>query len=176
MIDLHPPQPGLLFSSFLYRQDLHQEKDLVHKWESLFGESLHLRPANNPLAQYYSKEMGELAKLNRIFLLTTTLFARDYLLSTKLIAQDWEKEWSQEGKRTVNMDIGFLSLENFLLATTKNYSHRIFLGQSVFADLTYQYQDNEYQPLPWTYPDYNDKEKKEFFKWGRSFLSQKLAL
>lgn len=74
----------------------------------------------------------------------------------------------------VNADIGFLSLENFILATTKNFSHRVFLGQSIFGDLTYYFHLGELQTFPWTYPDYVDEEKKNFFTWGRGFLLQKL--
>lgn len=72
----------------------------------------------------------------------------------------------------VNIDIGFLTLENFVLATTKNYSHRIFIGQNIFADLTYHFHQGEFRSLPWTYPDYLDDQKKDFIKWGRSFLLQ----
>ena len=70
----------------------------------------------------------------------------------------------------VNVDIGFLSAENFILATTKNYAHRIYLGQNIFADLTYQCLDGSFRSLPWTYPDFQDEKKIEFLTWCRSFL------
>jgi len=72
----------------------------------------------------------------------------------------------------VNLDIGFLSLENFILATTKNFSHRVYLGQGIFADLTYQFSKGELRAFDWTYPDYLDGQKRDFFTWGRSFLLQ----
>jgi hypothetical protein len=68
--------------------------------------------------------------------------------------------------------VGFLSLENFILATTKNYSHRVFLGQGIFADLTYQFHNGALETFPWTYPDYLDEKKREFFTWARSYLLQ----
>jgi hypothetical protein len=171
MLKTETPSPGLLFGGFLYRADLYDPTSLTSFWEERFGPSLSFVPTLNPLIPYYSKEMGE--PLSRIFFLTTKHFPREYLLSTKLEALEWEKVWSKSGRRMVNIDIGFLTLENFILATTKNYSHRIFLGQNIFADLTYQFQNKSFHNLPWTYPDFIDEEKKEFFSRGRSLLLQK---
>lgn len=168
MLTTQAPTMGLLFGSFLFRKDRFSQDDFISSWQSLYGESFILVPEVNPLNEYYSKEMGE--GLARIFLLSATPFPRETLLSSKLQALHWEAHWSEEGKRTVNVDTGFLSSENFLLATTKNYSHRVYLGQNIFADLTYDFHQGELRPFPWTYPDYLDSQKKEFFSWGRSFL------
>lgn len=161
---------GLLFSSFLFRNDLFAEKDLRHFWEEKFGPSFAFHPKNNPLNQYYSNEMGN--ALSRVFFLTSSFYSREKLLTTKLESLGWESSWSENGQRRINIDIGFLSAENFILATTKNYSHRIFLGQDIYADLTYYFHSGELQTLPWTYPDYLDSEKIEFITWGRSYLLQ----
>lgn len=171
MLSIQVPSQGLLFASFLFREDLFTEEMLKDFWEGRFGPSFSIVPSVNPLNDYYAREMG--ANLSRIFFMTSESFPREFLLSTKLQALDWEKNWSMEESRMVNVDIGFLSLENFLLATTKNYSHRIFIGQNIFADLTYYFHQGDIQSLPWTYPDYLDDEKKQFFLWARSFLLQK---
>ena len=170
MLNLTRASEGLLFGSFLYRNDLFNSQSLQLFWEVKFGRSFSLVPSLNPLNDYYSKEMGN--DLSRIFFLTTTSFPREFLLSTKLQAIGWELDWSRENGRRVNVDIGFLTLENFILATTKNYSHRVYLGQNIFADLTYHFHQGEFRSFPWTYPDYLDSEKKEFLTWGRSFLLQ----
>jgi hypothetical protein len=168
MLNLTRPSEGLLFASFLYRKDLLTSQELTLFWEEKFGKSFSLAPAMNPLNDYYSKEMGP--DLSRIFFLTTESFPREFLLSTKLQAIGWELDWSHENARRVNVDIGFLTPENFILATTKNYSHRVYLGQNIFADLTYHFHQGELKSFPWTYPDYLDSTKKEFLTWGRSFL------
>ncbi|OPX20432.1 MAG: hypothetical protein BZ151_03750 [Desulfobacca sp. 4484_104] len=41
-----------------------------------------------------------------------------------------------------------------MLATGKNYVHRLYLDQGIYGDLTLVYQQGRFQPLPWTYPDY----------------------
>lgn len=170
MLKTEVPSQGLLFSSFLYREDLFTEEFLTNFWEEKFGKSFGLKPSFNPLHEYYAKEMG--SPLARKFFVTTQTFPRDYLLSAKLQSLDWERNWAEDGKRRVNVDLGFLSLENFLLATTKNYSHRVYLGENIFADLTYHFHQGEILSFPWTYPDYVDEEKKQFLSWCRSYLLQ----
>jgi hypothetical protein len=170
MILTTAPGQGLLFFSFLYRRDLFEKDLFLERTQGLFGKVITFSPSHNPLMNYYAREMGDASLLDRYFFLTTTTFPREFLLTTKLLALDWEREWSHNQARQVNVDIGFLSLENFILATTKNYSHRVFLGQNIFADLTYQAVDGRFQSLPWTYPDYIDQEKIDFFNWSRSFL------
>jgi archaellum biogenesis ATPase FlaH len=114
--------------------------------------------------------MGGAEHLQRVFYVSTESYPREFLLSSKLLALDWEREWLKKNARMVNVDTGFVSLENFLLATTKNFSHRIFIGQNQFADLTYQFVEQSFQFLPWTYPDFKDQDKLDFFNWCRSFL------
>ena len=170
MLQTQTPSKGLLFFSFLYRFDLFAQDKFQQMVEKLFGEMIAWTPSFNPLASYYAKEMGSDSDLSRVFFVSTDSFPREFLLSTKLLSLDWERQWAREGKRAVNVDVGFISAENFLLATTKNYAHRVFLGQDIFADLTYQCIEGGFQTLPWTYPDYKDSDKIDFFNWCRSYL------
>lgn len=170
MLELESPSQGLLFFGVLYRTDLHSSESIKTKLESLFGEMISFVPEFNPLAAYYSKEMGEVSFLNRIFFVSTKTYPREFLLTSKLQSLNWEKEWADSGKRMVNIDSGFVSAENFILATTKNYAHRTYLAQNIFTDLTYQCTDGSYQTLPWTYPDFKDQAKIDFLNWCRSFL------
>lgn len=170
MLNPETPSQGLLFFGILFRSDLFTDQDMVQKIENLYGKVITFTPEFNPLAAYYSKEMGPENLLKRIFLVTTAAFPREFLLTNKLLGLEWERAWSKDSKRMVNVDLGFVSLENFILATTKNYSHRVFLGQNIFADLTYQCAEGGFQTLPWTYPDFKDQAKIDFFNWCRSFL------
>jgi hypothetical protein len=45
-------------------------------------------------------------------------------------------------------------LSRFILATGKDFSHRIYIGCGIYADLTLIYSKDGFQTLPWTYPDY----------------------
>jgi hypothetical protein len=175
MLNAPPVTEGLVFASFLYNVNFSSEETLRNKWEASYGPSFYLSHHLNPLAKYYSAEMGQEILLKRFFALSAKAFSRETLLASKLTALEWEKAFSIESKRMVNVDIGMLSLENFILATTKNYSHRVYVGSKIFADLTYQFHLGKFQILPWTYPDYHDDEKMEFFTWGRAHLHNLLT-
>ena len=60
----------------------------------------------------------------------------------------------KDGRRAVNVDPGYIALEHVVLGTTKGFSHRIYLGEGIFADLTLLYENGSYRRLKWTYPDY----------------------
>jgi len=109
---------------------------------------------------YYDKEMG--APLFRKILVFKTLIDQDTLAEIKIFTNDLELEYSKNSKRMVNLDPGYMLQERFVLATGKNYSHRIYIGKYIYADLTLIYTKDEFQTLPWTYPDYAEKNMLTF--------------
>jgi hypothetical protein len=76
------------------------------------------------------------------------------LADIKCFTNDLEDRSSAEGKRLINVDPGYLLPERFVLATGKNYTHRIYLKAGIYADLTLIYYKGQFRPLEWTYPDY----------------------
>ncbi|MEZ0328530.1 MAG: DUF4416 family protein [Dissulfuribacterales bacterium] len=105
---------------------------------------------------YYEKEFGP--NLKRLFAGFSELVPQDILVQAKLFAMELERRFSCNGKRLINIDPGILTLERLVLATAKNFTHRIYLGQGVFADLTLIFQKGGFRPLPWTFPDYKADE------------------
>lgn len=111
---------------------------------------------------YYEKEMGK----NLIFRIISfeRLISRSRLPAVKVKCWKIEKKFSEKRNgtvcRSVNIDPGILSLENFILATGKGYSHRIYLDRGVYADLTLIYKNNEYNELVWTYLNYKNEKIK----------------
>jgi hypothetical protein len=101
---------------------------------------------------YYETEMGQ--PLFRRMLAFETLIKQSALSEIKRITNDLELEYLKHSKRRVNLDPGYLLRERFVLATGKNYSHRIYIGQGIYADLTLIYTKGRFIKLPWTYPDY----------------------
>lgn len=104
---------------------------------------------------YYEPEMG--APLFRRMLAFKTLVKQSALADIKITTNNLEQEYSSSDKRKVNLDPGYMLHERFVLATGKNYSHRIYIGRRIYADLTLIYVEGRFQTLPWTYPDYADK-------------------
>lgn len=104
---------------------------------------------------YYQAEFG--APLERRLLGFAQVVAQDRLRKIKLWAHDLERRHARDGKRLFNLDPGLLTQERFVLATGKNFTHRIYLGQGVFADLTLIFQAGNWRCLPWTFRDYADQ-------------------
>lgn len=101
---------------------------------------------------YYAPEMGN--PLFRRVLAFKTLVEQKSLAEIKIATNDLELKFLQDRKRTVNIDPGYMLRERFVLATGKNYAHRIYQDKGIYADLTLIYQKGGFRQLPWTYPDY----------------------
>jgi hypothetical protein len=101
---------------------------------------------------YYTPEMGP--GLGRRLVSFLHLADPAQLASWKVFTTDLETAFSLGGHRTVNLDPGYVAKERLVLATGKNYSHRIYLKQGIYGDLTLLYRRGKFQPLPWSYPDY----------------------
>jgi hypothetical protein len=76
--------------------------------------------------------------------------------------------------RPVNLDPGIIEPSKFILATTKNYSHRIYIGKKMYAEVTLIFDKGYWRPLPYTYPDYRQQCYFEFFEKVRTRLLEQL--
>ena len=111
--------------------------------------------------QYYEKEMGP--KLHRKVFVFKSLIRQADLSAIKLATNAVEKQFSKGQQRMVNIDPGYLLRSRFILATGKDYSHRICIGNDIYADLTLMYGKQEgFITLPWTYPDYAGSAVQQF--------------
>ncbi len=106
---------------------------------------------------YYEKEMG--SPLFRQMLAFENLIEQEDLAGIKLATNTIEKTYKTDSGRLVNIDPGYLLSSRFILATGKEYSHRIYIGgPGIYADLTLIYTKKGFQALDWTYPDYQSEE------------------
>ena len=116
---------------------------------------------------YYDEEMG--SPPLRFFLVFEKLVDPQTLADIKIKTNQLEDQFrGQNGGRRINLDPGLLSAANFILATTKNRSHRIPLDKGIYAELTLIYTNHDFQPLPWTYADYKSENFRSLFKQYRS--------
>lgn len=126
---------------------------------------------------YYELEMGE--GLQRQFASFESLVDPAALASIKLLTNQLEGRIAHEcavpdDRRPVNLDPGYISMSKLVLATTKDYSHRVYLGQGIYAETTLHYEHGAWQPWPWTYPDYADRRYHAFFERVRELYKSKL--
>jgi hypothetical protein len=157
-----PPKPAkLVIGVFLKDKDLFEllakeliaefgPVDIISQW-FLFDYT-----------SYYEPEMG--SPLFRRMFAFENLIEQTSLSQIKNFTNEIEVRCSKNGKRTVNIDPGYMLHEKFVLATGKNYAHRIYIGNNIYADLTLIYQNGDFKTLPWTYPDYADEKMLTFLK------------
>ena len=110
---------------------------------------------------YYSKEMGD--GLKRCFLSIKGLQSLEFSAEWKLKTLEIEKQLSNKGKRRINLDPGYLDLSRVVLLSGKEGSHKIYLRNSVWADLVLLKDKGGYRNLPWTFPDIRTGRYDDFF-------------
>jgi hypothetical protein len=147
------PKAVKLVMSFLFKEEKDFAKTLSET-DSRYGpvdflsESLPF-----DFTPYYEPEMGE--GLGRRIASFEPLISPGQLSGVKLWTNALEaRSPNERGGRKVNIDPGYLAASKFILATGKDYSHRIYLGEGIYGDLTLKFQKGAFTPLPWTYPDY----------------------
>ena len=85
-----------------------------------------------------------------------------------------ETEWMKQGKRQINIDPGYITGAKLVLASTKDFAHRIFIGNGIYGDNHLRFIHGRFVDHPWTYPDYKTELVLRFFTEVReSYLRQK---
>jgi hypothetical protein len=168
MGQIHTPRPVKLFVGMLAgRTDLFNIAQA-----ELNGEFGPIDIASDIMpfdfTDYYEDEMGP--NLLRKFVGFERLINPKELASIKLFTNDLEEEISERfgsENRLVNLDPGYITLSKLVLASTKDYSHRIYLGDGIFAEVTLHFSGKQFNAWPWTYPDYKTAAYCRFFETMR---------
>lgn len=160
---------GIIASS---QNDMGQAENML---KDAFG-TIDRRSEEIPFDQtsYYQWEMGQ--ELIRKWVSFTDLVPQDAIVDAKLTTNGLEKELARpDGSRTVNLDSGYIVASRLVLATTKDYAQRIYLGRGIYAEVTLIYRAGEFQPLEWTYPDYRGRVALDFFTSVRTAYVAQLS-
>lgn len=151
-----------LFSGVIYRAGdvLERVKVRLEEVYSLIEFESEAIPFDS--TDYYNPEMG--SPLFRRFYAFSGLISPEELVGIKLMSNRIEDEFAIEGKRLFNIDPGYLSEGNVVIATTKNYYHRIPLQNGIYAHMEYIIKRKKIIPLEWTYPDFKKPAYLHFFE------------
>lgn len=125
---------------------------------------------------YYEKEMGK--GLLRQFVVFEGLRDIEGLFATKLAANDVEARVASGSKadvaRPANIDPGYICQSKLVLFSTKDFSHRLYVGKGVFAESTLEWRGGEFTIHPWTFPDYRSEQYRNFLARARGLYAEKL--
>lgn len=124
---------------------------------ALFGETdLESEIWPFDFTDYYRAEMG--SGLLRQFVSFRAPFDPGGLAAAKLATDRLERQFcvaaGEGGARRVNLDPGYITGAKLVLATTKDFSHRLYLRDGIFAEVTLGFKRGGTTTFPWTYPDY----------------------
>ena len=123
-----------------------------------------------PDTAYYRREMAP--DLQKRVVSFRNLMSIDQLPDLKIRSNALEDLWREQGRRTINLDPGYVSAPKFVLASAKDYSHRLYIGSGIFGDLQLSFVQGGFQTLPWTYPDYRDPAIIAFLEQARAAFMQ----
>jgi len=131
-----------------------------------------------PLTQtdYYRQQTGP--AILRQFVSIEALIEPGELASVKLATNEIERRLAESLDlplpRPVNLDPGIIEPSKLILASTKNFSHRIYIGQKMFAEVTLTYGKSHWKPFDYTFPDYQQQCYHDFFTKVRDKLRLQL--
>ena len=177
MGDIRPVTPLLLvIASFSRSMEVLAWS--AERLEALFGTiGLVSLPFAFVQTRYYEASMG--IDLKKCFFVCRDLRSPDDLADLKLRTNEIEVEaaarWQTVEPRPLNLDPGLLSLGKFMLATTKDQAHRIYLRDGIYAEVTLHYHAGAYVVWPWTYADYQLPEVREFLGCARDYYRRLLT-
>ena len=166
MGEIKPKGKVILVTGFLF-SDLKVHDELLRELEGLWGP-VGRRSDVLPFdfTSYYEDEMGP--HLKRQFIAFADLFEAEGLRGTKIASNVMEENLSIEGRRRVNIDPGFLDLSKIVVASTKDATYRVYLGEGIYAQSMLRFEKGSYRPWPWTYPDYRSEAAISFFNSVRA--------
>lgn len=128
---------------------------------------------------YYAHEMGH--NLKRQFIFFETLMDPGALPCAKQVTNQIEAADSGfmcdgRKRRVINLDPGYVTEAKVVLATTKDFSHRVYIGEYIYAEVTLKYDKSlsEFLPLDHTYPDFRAEHTRRLFQHARDLLRSAL--
>jgi hypothetical protein len=128
--------------------------------------------------KYYEATMGQ--GLKKQFFILESSYDPAELAKSKLESNAWEQDLARSAdypeSRPINIDPGYLTSMKLVLASAKDRAHRIYMGQGIYAEECLFFLDGQWQPRPWTYPDYQRSDVRAFFKEARNYLLQSQSM
>jgi len=177
MADISLPKPVKLFVGILSCNI-----NILTEIESLLAKRFGMVDIKSEIitfnfTDYYNKDMG--TNISRQFLSFKELINREELSDIKIWTNKLEDKMRSNDNpdvtRPINLDPGYLTHCNLILASAKDYYHRIYLQNGIYAEVTLFYQHDGFKNLPWTYPDFQTEQYKSFFIKVRNLYAKDIS-
>jgi hypothetical protein len=125
---------------------------------------------------YYDQTMG--TPIYRSFISFVELVDPSALAGIKIQTNEMEAAFAGKYsgvQRPINLDPGYIEQSKIVLASTKNFYHRILISQGIYAEVTLHFEKGEWRSFPWTFPDFKADRYHSFFMSLRELYRDQLA-
>jgi len=95
-------------------------------------------------------------------------------MAETLLARQFADKGAGKPQRPINIDPGYVHRYKVILATTKDHSHRLYIAEGIYAEVTLHWHQNRWTPWPWTYADYQTETAQAFFQKARTAYLEKM--
>ncbi len=164
--------PAKLIVSCFFKEDrwlLHALDHLVNRFGSV---ERRVGPLYFTMSDYQrSQAEGEMKKVMLDF---RDLVPRESLASLKVRCHEIEMQLLRQAQdenviasRPINLDPSHLFTDKFIVSSSRDKPHRLYLGHGVFGELTLMIRQGHFESLPWTYADYLEPEVLNFLSGAR---------
>jgi hypothetical protein len=166
------PLQTKLFLAIMFQPQVNIQ-DVVDMLQKTFGPvECSYGPIAFTFTKYYEEEMG--GRLHKMYVSFAGPIEREALPGIKVFTNGLERDRMANGKRTINLDPGYLAQDKLVLATTKDFYQRLYLGQGIYGEVTLHFQKGRFRYFSWTYPDYSDPPFLIFLTKARTRLVKEL--
>jgi hypothetical protein len=176
MWDLQNPQPVKLIIGILAADEaaLAEAVKAISKSFGIIDLTSDVWPFTQ--TDYYKDELGPNAL--RQFVTLENIIDPGKLAQIKHDTNSLEQQLADSLKlslpRPVNLDPGIIEPSKLILASTKNFSHRIYIGNKMFAEVTLMYEKGSWRHFEYTFPDYRQSCYQDFLSKVRTRLLEQL--
>jgi len=176
MWEVNEPKPVKLIIGILAADENSLQAGLESTIAQFGAQDLTSQVFGFTQTEYYKDQTGD--NILRQFVSFDKLIDPGELPKIKLKTNDIEEKLAKKlalpFPRPVNLDPGMIEPAKLILASTKNFSHRIYIGDNIYAELTLSYCKGEWESYKYTFPDYRETRYHDFFSRVRDRLVEQL--
>lgn len=166
------PDPVILFIGMIAgNQELFDLASIELK--KIFGKIAYQSPIYPwDHSSYYEDEIGRDLKRRFLFFAEPIIPDRiaDIKIETNKVEGLFFHEEDEKRRRMINIDPGYMNMAKIVLVTTKDFSHRIYLRDGIYSEVTLIYNGDSFQSLLYTFPDFRSEVYIKLFNSVRGDL------
>lgn len=153
--------PKLFLAIMFSTRDIYEKalNDLIEKFGEIKKQSFEYDFTK--FTSYYEKEMGK--NIIKKIIIFKKHINKEELADIKLFTTEIEEKYSENNKRKINLDPGYLTNKEVVLASfKKGTGYKEQISDKVWVHKVLEFKENKAIEFWHTFPDYKGEEVKEF--------------